>query len=142
VVINTPDIVGSSRNGIAPVAGEVSIYGGHIHDSGLHGVDFEPNNDQGAESIIGIVDGVDLRRFGDLDVVGLTGYAVATASAATSAKRPSILVQNVTGDELRMAIWDTAAATITNNVSDSHAVAEFPGTDTVTFADNVNIARR
>jgi hypothetical protein len=140
VVINDPDIVRSSRNGIAPVAGEVAIHGGTIYDSGLHGVDFEPNTDAGARSIVGLVDGTDIRRFSDLDVAGLTGYAVATAGYS-SVKRPSIVVQNVTGDELRMAIWDTAVVTIRDNVSDVEALADFPGSDDVTFVDNVRISK-
>ncbi len=48
VVIVEPDIQRASRNGISPVAGEVTIRGGSIQDVGLHGIDFEPNNDVGA----------------------------------------------------------------------------------------------
>ena len=141
VVINNPNVERSARNGIAPVAGEVSIIGGHIYNSGLHGVDFEPNNDQGAQSIVGVVDGVDIRTFQDLDVAGLTGYAVAAAGVNT-ATRPSILIQNLTGDVLRMLIPDTAVLTVRNNVSDLEAIADFPGSDTVIFTDNVRITRR
>jgi hypothetical protein len=141
VVINNPDIERSSRNGISPVAGEVTIVGGHIFDSGLHGVDFEPNSAGGAQSIVGIVDGVDIRRFGGLDVGGLTGYAVASASPITT-PRSSILVQHVTGDELRMAIWDTAVAVVRDNVSDRSARVEFPGSASVEFANNVRMTRR
>lgn len=141
VLITDPDIERSSRNGIAPVAGEVSIQGGHIFDSGLHGVDFEPNTDNGAKSIVGIVDGVDIRRFNGLDVGGLTGYAVASASPIT-APRSSILIERVTGDELRMAIWDTAVAIVRDNVSDRPARVEFPGSAAVTFTNNVRMTRR
>lgn len=141
VVINDPDIERSARNGIAPVAGEVSIVGGHIYESGLHGVDFEPNNDEGAQSIVGVVDGVDIRRFSDLDVAGLTGYAVA-AYGFSQAPKPSIIVQNVTGDVLRMLIPDTTVVTVRNNVSDAEAVADFEGSTTVIFTDNIRITRR
>ena len=64
VVINNPNIERSARNGIAPMGGEVTIRGGHIDYSGLHGIDFEPNDGTEAASIRAVVDGVDIRHSG------------------------------------------------------------------------------
>jgi hypothetical protein len=107
----------------------------------LHGVDFEPNDEEGARSIVGTVDGVDIRRVQGLDVGGLKGYAVATA-APISTQRAWLLVQHLTGDELRMAIWDTTVAIVRDNVSDRSAVVEFHGCDTVVFSNNAFMTRR
>ena len=52
VVINRPNIERASRNGIAPVAGEVTIRGGHIAYTGLFGIDFEANDDRGAKASV------------------------------------------------------------------------------------------
>ncbi len=139
VVINNPNIERASRNGISPVAGEVTILGGHIAHTGLFGIDFEPNNDEGATSIRGVVDGVDIRNYGELPT-GLYSYALAAAGYSTATK-PSMLVQNVTGDILRMTIRNTASVTVRNNVSDTATVADFPGSSSITFTDNVRITR-
>ena len=141
VVINNPDIERSSRNGIAPVAGEVSIYGGHIYDSGLHAVDFEPNNDEGALSIIGVVDGVDIRTFQGLDVAGLVGYAV---GARRVLHKDQAIHDHPEFDGRRAenAIYWTATVIVRNNVSDVQVFADFPEFRQVTFTDNVRITRR
>jgi hypothetical protein len=141
VVINQPDIEFASRNGIAPVAGEVTIRGGHIFRVGLHAIDYEVNNSTGAASIIGVVDGVDIRRFGDLPGTGSAGYAVA-AGGYSSATKPSMLVQNLTGDFLRMTIRNTANVIVRNNVSDSSTTADFPGSSSITFTNNIRITRK
>lgn len=140
VVINQPNIEFASRNGISPVAGEVTIRGGHIYRVGLHGVDFEPNSDAGAGSIVGIVDAVDIRRHGDLPGTGSSGYAVAAGGYSTATK-PSIVVQNLTGDYLRMTIRNTSKAVVRDNVSDANATVDFPGSVSITFSGNVRIAR-
>ena len=95
VVINNPNIERASRNGISPVAGEVTIRGGHIAYTGLFGVDFEPNNDVGAMSIRGVVDGVDIRHYADLPAAkgSCTCYAVAAGGYSTATK-PSMTVEN------------------------------------------------
>jgi hypothetical protein len=141
VVINDPDIERAARNGIAPVAGEVTIRGGHISNTGLHGIDFEVNNAIGAESIRGVVDGVDIRLHGDIPGIELTSYAIAAGGYSTAIK-PSMLVENVTGDRLRMTIRHTAEVVIRNNISDVATTADFPGSQLVTFADNVRISRK
>jgi hypothetical protein len=138
--VSRVNIERSARNGIAPVAGEVSILGGHVYNSGLHGIDFEVNNDKGAASVKGVVDGVDIRRVQDLPAVGFDGYAIA-AGGYSSATKQSMIVRNVTGDLLNMTIRDTAEVTVTGNVSDVQAIADFPGSDLVTFSDNVRITR-
>ncbi|MFN8619353.1 MAG: hypothetical protein U0869_01240 [Chloroflexota bacterium] len=128
-----------SRNGIAPVAGEVTITGGRIDRVGLHGVDFEVNNDTGASSIRGIVDGTDIRRYGDLPVD--TGdYAVAALGFSTATK-PSLVIQNLTGDALRITVGWTASVVVRNNVSDSATMAYFTGCGSVTFNGNTRITR-
>jgi hypothetical protein len=140
VVLNDVDIQRASRNGIAPVAGEVTIHGGRIVQVGLHGVDFEVNDAVAAESIVGIVDGVDIRRHGDLPGIEADSYAVA-AGGYSDATKQSIVVENLTGDDLRMTIRNTAVVTIRNNVSDEQTAADFPGVGSVTFSDNVRIDR-
>jgi hypothetical protein len=141
VVLNDVDIERASRNGIAPVAGEVTIQGGRIVQVGLHGVDFEVNDAAAAESIIGVVDGVDIRRHGDLPGIEADSYAVA-AGGYSEATKQSIVVENLTGDDLRMTIRNTALVTVRNNVSDRRTTASFPGAGSVDFGGNVGIDRR
>ncbi len=143
VVINRPNIERASRNGIAPVAGEVTIRGGHIAYTGLHSIDFEVNDDTGAASIRGIVDGVDIRHHGDLRGAQAycTCYAVAAAGYSTATK-PSIVVENLTGDRLRMTIRHTAHVTVRKNVSRVRTVANFPGSQSVSFTSNTRIHKR
>ena len=143
VVIDDPDIARAARNGIAPVAGQVTIRGGHIAHTGLHAIDFEVNNATGAGSIRGIVDGVDIRSQGDLPAAHAycTCYAVA-AEGASSATKPSITVQNLTGDVLQMSIKDTAVVIVRDNVSDTSTTAAFPGSGSVTFSGNTRITRQ
>ena len=140
IVINDADIERTSRSGIAPVAGQVTIRGGHVSQTGLHGINFEVNDDTGARSIVGVVDGIDIRRVGDLPAVNLTAYAVA-AGGASDATKPSMRVQNLTGDVLRMTIRDTASVVVTGNVSGSSTTANFPGCGSVTFTGNVGISK-
>ena len=140
VVINNVDIGRTSRNGISPVAGQVTIQGGHIAQVGLHGVDFEPNSDAGAGSIVGIVDFVDIRRYGELPGIESSSYAIAAAGYSTATK-PSMLIENLTGDVLRMTIRNTASVTVRNNVSDASTTADFPGSGSVTFTGNVRISQ-
>ena len=140
VVINNADIERASRNGIAPVAGQVTIRGGHISQVGLHGIDFEVNDDVAANSIAGIVDGIDIRRHGDLPGIESSSYAVA-AGGYSSATKKSMVIQNVTGDVLRMTIRNTASVTITVNTSDTSTTADFPGSSSVTFTSNTRISR-
>ena len=142
VVINDPDIERASRNGISPVAGQVTIRNGHIAYTGLFGIDFEVNDEVGAASIRGVVDGVDIRHHGDLVIEGQSeSYAVA-AGGYSDATKPSMLIQNVSGDDLRMTIRNTASVTVRNNVSDTSTSADFPGCGTVTFTGNVGIDQR
>ena len=143
ILISNPNIERASRNGIAPVAGEVTIRGGHIDRTGLHGVDFEANDATGAASIRGVVDGVDIRRPGDLAAASesCTCYAVA-AGGSSSTSKPSIRVENVIGDRLRMTIRDTDTVVVRNNTSDTDTTADFPGSGSVTFSGNTRIARQ
>ena len=106
-------------------------------------IDFEANDATGAGSIQGVVDGVDVRTHGDLPAARAwcTCYAVA-AGGASSATKPSITVQNLTGDNLRMTIKDTANAIVRDNVSDIGTFADFPGSSAVTFIGNILITRR
>ena len=52
-----------------------------------------------------------------------------------------MLVQNVTGDDLRMTIRNTASVTVQNNVSDTSTTVDFPGCGTVVFSGNVRITQ-
>jgi hypothetical protein len=140
VVINRPSVERASRNGIAPVAGEVTIRDGHIARTGLHGINFEVNDDRGARSIRGVVDDVDIRRHGDLPGVPADSYAVAAGGYSTATK-PSVLVKDLTGDQLRITIRHTASVTVRNNVSDKSTTANFPGSDSIEFRDNTRIKR-
>jgi hypothetical protein len=143
VTINDPDIERASRNGIAPVAGQVTIVGGHVAYTGLHAIDFEVNDATGAASIRGVVDGVDIRHAGDLSAASAycTCYAIAAAGYSTDTK-PSIRVENVTGDWLRMTIRNTASVIVRNNESDTATTADFPGSGSITFSGNVRITRQ
>jgi hypothetical protein len=141
VVINNPDIERASRNGVSPVAGQVTIRGGHIAHTGLFGIDFEVNDAAGAASIRGVVDRVDIRRHGEFAAaIGTSSYAVAAGGYSTATK-PSMLIQNLTGDTLRMTIRYTASVTIQNNVSDTSTTVDLPGCGTVVFSGNVRITR-
>ena len=105
-------------------------------------IDFEANDATGAASIRGVVDGVDIRSHGDLEIDGQgSSYAVA-AGGYSAATKPSMVVQNVTGDDLRMTIRNTASVTVQDNVSDTSTIADFPGCGTVVFTGNVRIARQ
>ncbi len=141
VTINNPNIERASRNGISPVGGEVTIRGGHIAYTGLFGIDFEANDATEARSIRGIVDGVDIRHHGDL-VTGLYSYAVAAAGHYTDATKPSMLIQNLTGDRLNMTINNTSSVIVRNNVSDTATTADFTSCASVSFTDNVRITRQ
>ncbi len=52
-----------------------------------------------------------------------------------------MLIQNLTGDTLRMTIRYTASVTIQNNVSDASTTVDFPGCGTVVFSGNARITR-
>ena len=144
VVINNPNIEHASRNGISPVGGEVTIRGGHIAYTGLFGIDFESNDATEANSIHGIVDGVDIRHHGDLPAASssCTCYAVAAAGHYTDATKPSMVVQNLTGDALNMVISNTSSVTIRNNVSDTTVSATLVNVGSVTFTGNTRITRQ
>ena len=142
VVINNPNIERSSRNGISPVAGEVTIRGGHIDRSGLDSIDFEPNNDLGATSISGIVSDIRLTRHGDLPGAAAHGpYAIAAGGYSTATKK-RIDIQRVTGDNMRMTIRNTAIVIIQNNISDVATIADFPGVGSLTFTNNTRITKQ
>ncbi len=64
VLITAPSVQRASRSGIAPVAGQVTIRGGSVDQVGLHGINFEVNDSTGANSVVGVVDDVHVRRRG------------------------------------------------------------------------------
>ncbi|MEW6223309.1 MAG: hypothetical protein AB1627_01640, partial [Chloroflexota bacterium] len=140
VVINDPDVERAARNGIAPVGGQVTIRGGHIAYVGLHGIDFEPNDATEAGSIRGIVDGVDIRRYGDRPV-GYMGYAISAGWGHLSTMKPSLLIQNNTGDRLSIVVMNTTSVRILDNTSDASAIAEIIDSGSVSFSGNVRITR-
>ena len=140
IIINDADIKFAARNGIASVAGQVTIYGGQIDRVGLHGIDFEPNDASGAASIRGYVEGVDIRHHGDL-ATGHRSYAVA---AIGRARQPvhSVRLRTVTGDVLSMSFHRTARVSVRDSTSRRLATAAFSGSTSVHFVDNVRIRRR
>lgn len=142
VVINDPNIERSSRNGISPVAGEVTIRGGHIDRSGLDNIDFEPNDDLGAMSILGIVSDIRLTRWGNLPGAAQHGpYAIAAGGYSTATKK-RIDIQRVTGDNMRMTIRNTAIVIVQDNTSDVATIADFPGVGSLTFTNNIRITKQ
>ena len=141
VVIKYPDIQYASRHGIAPVAGQVTIQGGHIDHVGYHDIDFEPSTDVEATSIRGVVEGIDLRHHGELDS-GSEGYAVAAGGTGRYVEppiKPSLRIENVTGDDLDMTVRSTASVIVCNNVSDEPTTIDLPGSGHITFIGNVRI---
>ncbi len=142
VVINNPDIERAARNGIAPVAGQVTIRGGRIAYAGLHGIDFEPNDATEAGSIRAIVDGVDIRKAGNLPAVGYPGYAISAGWGYMATKKPSLVFENNTGDILSIVVMATNSVTIRNNTSDTSTFADITTTTSVTFSGNTRITRQ
>ena len=140
VVINNPNVERASRNGIAPVGGQVTIRGGHIAHVGLHAINFEANDDTEARSIRGIVDGVDIRDHGDLPN-GYNTYAVAVGGAYSTATKPSMVIRNLTGDRVNMVCANVNSVTIRNNVSDTAVTAYLENVGSVSFSGNVRITR-
>ena len=144
VVVVDPDIQRASRNGIAPVAGGVAVVGGSIARTGLFGIDFEPNDDVGAQSIEGVVTKVDIRNAADLPSASSHAsapYAIA-AGGYSSANKRSIWVEDVTGDALRMTFRDTSKVVVCGNVSDQPTIADFSGAADITFGGNIRITQR
>lgn len=143
VRIVDPVITRASRNGISPVAGEVTIIGGSIAQTGLFGVDFEPNDDVGARSIRGTVIGTDIRDVVSLESASVHAeapYAIAAAGKSQATKQ-SVRVEAVTGDHLQMTIRDTEAAIVCDSVSDREATVSFVRTQNVAFFGNERLAR-
>ncbi len=104
-------------------------------------MDFEPNDAVGATSIEGTVNGVDVRRHGDIPGIESSSYAVA-AGGYSDATKAAILVEGLTGDNLRMTIRNAADVVVRDSTSDIMTSADFPGSANVTFVDNINIERR
>ncbi len=142
VVIIGPDVERASRNGISPVAGQVTIRGGHVDYVGLHGLDFEPATMAAGTSIRGVVQGVDVRHHTQLPT-GNTGYAVAAGGNVRDVPmqptKISMLVEDVTGDCLRMTIRDTKTVIVRNNISDVATFASFERSHLISFTGNVRI---
>lgn len=145
IVINNPDITRTGRNGISVIAGEATINGGKISHSGLGNIDFEPNRTDEAVTLKGIVNGVDMRTYGDLQATAYAwtgGESFAVAAGGSTGTKQYINVINCTGDRLRMGIYNTASSTITGNVSDTAKPVYFVNVGSVTFANNTNLTRQ
>lgn len=146
VVINNPDITRTGRNGISVIAGEATINGGKISHSGLGNIDFEPNRGDEASTLKGIVNGVDMRTYGDLASTayawtGGESFAVAAGGSSAGTKQ-YINVINCTGDRLRMGIYNTTSSTVTGNISDVSKPVYFSNVGSVTFSNNTNLTRQ
>jgi hypothetical protein len=141
VVITDPDIAQASRNGISPVAGQVAIRGGTIDRCGLFAVDFEPNDDTGARSIDGWVEGVRVTRTGDLPMAVLHGrYAIAAGGYSTAPKK-DLVIRGVTGDWLGMTLRDLPAVEVSGCASDTPATVQFLRCTSTTFSGNSGMTR-
>jgi hypothetical protein len=127
------------RNGIAPVAGEVTIQGGTISHAALFGVDFECSKDLGCASLIGSVSGTRMSSLGE-QWTGKIHYAVA-AGGLTTAVKQSISVVGITADGAFLTIRNTTSVRVANVISDTTATATFPGCGTVVFTGNVRVTR-
>jgi hypothetical protein len=143
VLIDHPNIERASRNGIAPVGGQVTIRGGHIYYAGLHGIDIEPNDATEAGSSRVVVDGVNIRKVGNLRAsTGLPGYAVSAGWGYLGTTKPSILIQNSYGDRFNIVVMKTGSVRIVNNKSDLATTAELITSSNVSYSGNVRIYRR
>lgn len=139
VRIIAPDLSRLGRNGVAPVAGDVSVEGGTISHVGLFGVNFECNTGLGCASIVGSVSGTSFSAVGE-QWTGAIHYAVA-AGGLTTAQKQSITVTRITADGAYMTIRYTDSVSVTNNLSATSATAGFPGCGAVTFSGNTRITR-
>ncbi len=140
VVINNPDIARAGRSGIAPVGGQVTIRGGRIAHVGLHGIDIEPNDAVEAASARVIIDGTDIRGASEIDAAGY-GYAISAGWGHLATMKPSLVIQNTTGDQLGIVVMNTTTVKILNNTSDVSAISEIIDSTNVTFSGNVRITR-
>jgi hypothetical protein len=143
VLINHPNIERASRNGIAPVGGQVTIRGGHIYYAGLHGIDIEPNDATEAGSSRVVIDGVNIRRVGALRAsTGYPGFAISAGWGHLGTTKPSVLIQNNVGDRLSIVVMKTGTVRIVNNRSDVTAIAEIITSTNISYSGNVRIYRR
>jgi hypothetical protein len=142
VVINYPNVEKASRNGIAPVGGQVTIRGGHVAYIGLHGIDVEPNDAVEAASSRVVVYGVSLRHIGTFRAyTGYPGYAISAGWGYLGKMKPSILIQGNTGDRLSIVVMKTSSVKVLNNRSDLSAIAEVISSTSVSFSGNIGIRR-
>jgi hypothetical protein len=142
VVINQPDIERSARNGIAVVAGETTINGGRLVRSGLHALDLEPNDSLGASTTRVTIKGTDLRLADDLPGTGGPdglGYSIGGGWGYTATRKPSLVVEAVTSDELSIAVSALNLIRVVNNRSDTPAIFEWWNSSNVTFSGNTNL---
>jgi hypothetical protein len=139
VVLNQPDIQRAARNGVAVVAGELTVNGGKVDRAGLHAVDLEPNDATGASSTKVTLNGLDMRRADDIIAVPGLGYAVGAGWGYTSARKPLLRVMNCTGDTLEMAVSALDTIVVTGNVSGSQATFEHWNSGTTTFSGNTRL---
>lgn len=139
VRIIAPDLSRLGRNGVAPVAGDVSVQGGTISHVGLFGVNFECNTSLGCASMVGSVSGTSISAVGE-QWTGAIHYAVA-AGGLTSAQKQSITVTGITADGAYLTIRYTDSVSVTDNLSATFATAGFPGCGAVTFSGNTRITR-
>lgn len=138
VVINDPVMEQNARNGIAVVAGEASIYRGHVWQSGLHNLDLEPNTVLGAQTSSVLVDGTDLRLADNIAAVPGLGYAIGGGWGNTTRKK-RLIVRNVTADRLECAVAYLNELTVTGCKSDAPATFEYWSSAVPTFSGNANV---
>ena len=118
IVVNTPDIERSARNGIAVVAGEATITGGRIVTlRACTALDLEPNTQvwrrrpRGSSSA-GPTSGSSTTstRFPG------SGTRSAAAGATRSVRKPLLRVENLTGDRLEIVVGHLSSLVVTGCV--------------------------
>lgn len=122
IVINAPRMERNCRNGITGNAGQFTISGGTITQSGLHNIDMEPNGDYEAKSIDAVIRNVRLTRHGDMVVAdpggpAITGYAIAGLGYSSAQKR-RIDIQGCSSDKFTISVDRADVGVFRGNASD------------------------
>lgn len=141
LVVNDPVMEHNARNGIANVAGKITINRGSVRWSGLHGIDAEPNTLIGATSTDVLIDGTDIRDYSDIKAVGF-GYAIGGGWGFTTARKKRLAVRNVTGAKLEMAVSAFDVLEFTGCKSETPATIEYWNSGVPVVSGNVNVTMK
>lgn len=122
IVVNNPRMARNCRNGITGNAGQLTVNGGTIDQSGLHNIDMEPNGDYEARSIDMTFKSIRLTNHDDMLVAddggpSITGWAVG-GLGYSSAQKKRIHIESCSADQFTLAIDRAAIGVFRNNSSD------------------------